>query len=512
MISLFQALPSLSASTVSTVVILLLVSSYTIWASRGFRFSSKSPKRLREGYPIFGALRFFTARWDFFQQARAQTPTGNFTFFVGKHPVIGLTGEKPRQAFFQSRDLDFTEGYAVLFGQSPADAKKADDVHVPDEDSNFTGPGGFFNKRMTHMISSASFGRNLPKLLKDVRGRLDDLKNDPTGLTDPFKSIYMTIYQLTMRMVGCDDIADDPELLMKTLQYYEKIDGSATPIAVMYPWFPSPAVVKRTYAAGQLYMIVNKIVEDRAKTGKKRDDPLQYLIEQGDSMYRIIEFIIGALFAGLLNSGINTAWVLTYLANDAHWRSEVRKEVESVAAKYSTNRDAPLIDQLAEVPFPAWESEFPLIDFCLKDSIRIQALGTAFRKNVTNKSIPIGTGDEVIDPGAIVTYHLGDVHLDPEIYPNPKQWDPSRYLPEKAEDKKKPFGYLGWGVGRHPCLGMRFAKLENNVIIAMFTAMFDYELADKAGKPVQGTPEVDFNGKSAMKPRVRPYVKYTSRD
>lgn len=261
-------------------------------------------------------------------------------------------------------------------------------------------------------------------------------------------------------MVGCDDIANDPELLMKTLQYYEAIDSSATPIAVMYPWFPSPAVVKRTYAASQLYMIVNKIVEERKKTGKKGDDPLQYLIESGDSMYRIIEFIIGALFAGLLNSGINAAWVLTYLANDSNWRTKVLEEVQTVAAKYSTNKDAPLIDQLSDIPFSAWETEFPLIDLCLKDSIRLQALGTAFRKNVTNKSIPIGTGDEVIDPGAIVTYHLGDVHLDPEIYPNPKQWDPSRYFPDRAEDKKKPFGYLGWGVGRHPCCESSFSPLH----------------------------------------------------
>ncbi|CZR62535.1 uncharacterized protein PAC_12432 [Phialocephala subalpina] len=507
MISL-QDLPVLSASTVSTII-LLLVGTYTIWASTGYRFSANAPKRLKEGYPIFGTLRFFTARWDLFQHAKAQTPSGNFSFFVGKHPVIGLTGEKARHVFFQSRDLGFTEGYAVLFGQSPNTLKTKPGEAI-DTDQKFAGPGGFFIKRMTHMISSANFGRNLPKLLKDTRFRINELDQNPTGITDPFESIYMIVYQLTMRMVGCDDIADNQELLMKTLRYYEKIDSSATPIAVMYPWFPSPAVVKRTYAASRLYMIVNKIVEERKKTGVKGDDPLQYLIEQGDSMFRIIEFIIGALFAGLLNSGINAAWVLTYLANDSHWRQKVLEEVKTVAAKYSTNPSAPLVDQLDEVPFEAWESEFPLIDLCLKDSIRLQALGTAFRKNISTKAIPVGDG-EVIDPGAIATYHLGDVHLDPKIYPNPTQWDPSRYFPEKAEDKKVPLGWLGWGVGRHPCLGMRFAKLENNVIIAYFTAMFDYELTDKTGKPVQGTPDVDFNGRSAMKPHVHPYVKYTRR-
>lgn len=46
--------------------------------------------------------------------------------------------------------------------------------------------------------------------------------------------------------------------------------------------------------------------------------------------------------------------------------------------------------------------------------------------------------------------------MDPNIYKNPTQWDPSRYLPGREEDKSEGgLGYLGWGAGRHPCLGMR---------------------------------------------------------
>ena len=50
-------------------------------------------------------------------------------------------------------------------------------------------------------------------------------------------------------------------------------------------------------------------------------------------------------------------------------------------------------------------------------------------------------------------YHIGDVHQDPEIYPEPLEWQPGRYLPERAEDRKAHLAYLGWGAARHPCLG-----------------------------------------------------------
>jgi hypothetical protein len=71
---------------------------------------SKEPKPVPEGYPVVGALRFFTARWDFFREARSHAATGNFGFKIGKHFVVGLSGDKGRQLFFESRDLGFQEG------------------------------------------------------------------------------------------------------------------------------------------------------------------------------------------------------------------------------------------------------------------------------------------------------------------------------------------------------------------------------------------------------------------
>lgn len=148
---------------------------------------------------------------------------------------------------------------------------------------------------------------------------------------------------------------------------------------------------------------------------------------------------------------------------------------------------------------------------CLRESIRIQLLGTAFRKNISGRAIPTGSGDEIIPPNAFVTFAIADTHLDPEIYTDPLKWDPSRMLPDRAEDKKKPQGYLGWGVGRHPCLGMRFAKLENNIIIAFFIAMFDIEISDKMGVEKREPPPVNFNKPSASKPDTNVYIKYKAR-
>jgi len=212
-----------------------------------------------------------------------------------------------------------------------------------------------------------------------------------------------------------------------------------------------------------------------------------------------------------LNSGINAAWILTYLAHDHHWLNAIREEVEAAANKYNPNTEISLKEKLDNLSAEAWESEFPLLDLCLRESIRVNGTGTAFRKNVSGLDIPIGNTKEVIPPGAYATYSFFDVHMNPTIYTNPTKWDPSRYFPERAEDKQRPHAFIGWGVGRHPCLGMRFAKLEQFMITAYFLANFDFELCDRLGKPVSGVPASDANAHSALKPKERPFIKYKKR-
>ncbi|TVY15052.1 Sterol 14-demethylase [Lachnellula arida] len=505
------SLDTLPLSLPTIASLFLLTSLYLLYTflSPSYTFPQKSPSPSTISHlPIVGAIQFFTRRWDFFRHSRDAAKTGNFRFFLGKNPVVGLSGVEGRKMFFESRELSMHDGYAILFGASPNSLNADSLAH----EKEFGGPGGYFTRRIVKLLKTENFQKSLPYLMQDVRTSLDTLAKSPTGITDPFESIYRIVYQLTMRAVACNDIADDPALLEKTLQLYETVEASATAATMLFPWFPSPSVVKRTIAGGRLYMIINGIVENRKKTGVRGDDPLQFLIDEGDDIKSIIEFIVGALFAGLLNSGVNVAWVLCYLAKSPEWLSRVRAEVTAAAAKHSTHPDpaAPLVDRLSTLPVEAWESAFPTIDLCLKDSIRLQLLGSAFRKNISGRELSVGNG-EVVPAGAFVAYHLGDNHLNPEIFREPEKWDPSRYEEGREEDKKAPYAWVGWGAARHPCLGMRFAKLEQNIITAFFIAMFDYELTDKVGTPISQTPPVDFNGHSATKPKEKVYLKYKLR-
>jgi hypothetical protein len=61
-------------------------------------------------------------------------------------------------------------------------------------------------------------------------------------------------------------------------------------------------------------------------------------------------------------------------------------------------------------------------------------------------------------------------------------------------------------------VGMRFAKLEQNIITAYFIASFDFSLQDKSGNKMTVAPQIDFNRHSAHKPKNQQFLKVTPRD
>jgi hypothetical protein len=80
--------------------------------------------------------------------------------------------------------------------------------------------------------------------------------------------------------------------------------------------------------------------------------------------------------------------------------ASAREEVAAVAQKHNRDSKSSLVDQLANIPVDGWETEFKFLDCCLKDSIRLQLLGTAFRRNIGGQDVRIG--DEIIPPGAFL--------------------------------------------------------------------------------------------------------------
>ncbi|GJC89255.1 obtusifoliol 14-alpha demethylase [Colletotrichum liriopes] len=471
----------------------------------------RNAPRLFKGYPVLGTPRFFSQRGDFLSEGRRLATSGNWSFYFGKMRIVGLSGDAGRRLFFENRDLDFSKGYGALFNATP----RIDISSGPASEDDF---GSKFNRNLVKLLRKDVLSDRLHLLVGDTRHTMDDLASriNPAsefGVSDPFEDMYRLVFQLTVRTVGCDEVAEDPDLLRRVLRIFESIDAAATATKVMFPWMPTSGHLRRVYSGAQMYAILEGVIKERKNRGVDGNDALQFLMDNGDSTLEMVAFLVGALFAGLINSGINAAYLLCFLATDEHWYRATREEVDGAIARRRRSEDQTAEEILAKMSMDEWEAEFPLIDLGLKETIRHTLTGCGFRYNGSGKDVRIGETREVVPQDSYVVYHFDTTHMDPNFFPDPLRWDPGRYLPGREEDKKDPHAFIGWGTGRHPCLGMRFAKLEMAVTTALFIARFDFHLVDANGKKMDKVPatSVDRNNHSASKPREKMFLKFRLR-
>lgn len=85
-----------------------------------------------------------------------------------------------------------------------------------------------------------------------------------------------------------------------------------------------------------------------------------------------------------------------------------------------------------------------MLELAFRETLRLTVNSAALRRNLANDLNVCG---KTVSMGSFVTYSFSDAHLNPEIYSNPKQFDPARFLPGREEDKKQAYGFLGWGGG-----------------------------------------------------------------
>jgi hypothetical protein len=124
-----------------------------------------------------------------------------------------------------------------------------------------------------------------------------------------------------MRCLTCAEIAGDPEIVARLRQLYEKVDRGTTPATVLFPWFPSPAMLSKARATKQIYDIIVNAIKVRNQSGVPFNDTLQIFLDEGDELSTIVgvcmafskfcsfklmfntQFMIGLVTAGSRSTG-----------------------------------------------------------------------------------------------------------------------------------------------------------------------------------------------------------------
>ena len=99
--------------------------------------------------------------------------------------------------------------------------------------------------------------------------------------------LFQLIFQATVRCLTCTEIADDPNVVARCRQLYNRAER-LSPAMVLFPWLPSPSMVMRAWATKQIYDIIVKAMKVRKQSGIPRNDALQMLLDSEEEHFTIV--------------------------------------------------------------------------------------------------------------------------------------------------------------------------------------------------------------------------------
>lgn len=99
-----------------------------------------------------------------------------------------------------------------------------------------------------------------------------------------------------MRIGTCIEFCENPQTIKKIGQIFKDLEAGSSPSAILFPWFPTPARVRRTLAGAKLYSMISGVVQARKKQNRREDDPLQVLIDKDLSLVEITRVSVLVLF------------------------------------------------------------------------------------------------------------------------------------------------------------------------------------------------------------------------
>ncbi|XP_073450031.1 cytochrome P450 4B1-like isoform X1 [Aquarana catesbeiana] len=163
------------------------------------------------------------------------------------------------------------------------------------------------------------------------------------------------------------------------------------------------------------------------------------------------------MFEGHDTTASGISWILYCMAQYPEHQQKCREEIREVLGDRDTM---------------GWEdlNQLHYTTLCIKESLRlcppVPLLGRQLNKPITfcdGRSVP---------EGCLVCVCVAGIHLNPEFWPDPEVFDPSRFSSENSQHRHS-HAYLPFSAGPRNCIGQTFAMNEMKVAVALTLKTFE---------------------------------------
>ena len=127
-------------------------------------------------------------------------------------------------------------------------------------------------------------------------------------------------------------------------------------------------------------------------------------------------------------------------------------------------------------------SKLVLAEACLKEALRKYSVVPCVARRTIADLTLLDDKDHHhqyhIPAGSPVIINIQAVHLNPDLWPQPHQYKPDRFLPPHS-NRLEPFTFLPFIAGPRNCLGQHLALLESKMVISLLVQRYHLEFFNK---------------------------------
>lgn len=180
--------------------------------------------------------------------------------------------------------------------------------------------------------------------------------------------------------------------------------------------------------------------------------------ENGEAMtdVELRDELMTLLVAGHETTASALTWALYWI----HKLPPVREKLVAELDNFGDNGD---LNEITRLPY--------LTAVC-QETLRIYPIVMITIPRIVKT--PLEIGGYQFAPGTMLTGCIYLMHRRPELYPQPQEFKPERFL----EKQYSPYEYLPFGGSNRRCLGMAFALYEMKLVLATVLKNLDLALVD----------------------------------
>ncbi|MEM7352135.1 MAG: cytochrome P450 [Acidobacteriota bacterium] len=264
------------------------------------------------------------------------------------------------------------------------------------------------------------------------------------------------------------------------------INLSTFPPAMIPIKLPGSPYSRLCRMADEVVAAIRKEIDQRRAEGATTNDFLSTMVREHGAAGLSDDELVGQTFVLFLVGHDTTACALT-------WTLFLLAQHPEVAAA--------LLDELDEQlggdpPAPDQIGKLTVLDRVIKESLRVLCPAVMFPRVAARDT---ALGGRPVPAGSEIFYSPYVTHIDPDVYTEPKTFDPDRWLSIKPSS----FEYLAFGHGRHNCIGAAFGNLELRIILSIILQRFRLQIiprtkidlktvavmAPKGGLPMRVQPQ-----------------------